>query len=335
MKKYLLIGAVVVSIVGLVWFSKRSDEVLSEAKEKPNQEAQASQKDSKNISISQLRAEPLEIKQLDKAPAELPATEASCRAFHEELATTSMNLLKDKINKGIFTFPKNCQSVETQDKWVKDFYANCSSQPINQENCNRSLSLYRSKWIDLLTKDQTDYMNMDMKLLVNKYLAQLGEFDGAPRSKELLKMGEALREREPEALSAHKAYIIAMMASSDIKKGPDFNSIHEAAKEALKIDPDDTQLHEAYLISEMDSKNYDSINEFVTAHPNSPPALYFQAAALRKLGDQKSALALAEKANELDPKHPRYAQLMEQFKKDPNSDKVSLTIGMTTNIDND
>lgn len=332
MKKYLLIVVVGISAIGLLWFSKKSKEARSE---KPTSERLSLPK-IRNQAFPKEKLDPFkgEAQAAGATPSAPVADEKSCHTFRENLVAMDVATLKSQVRAGSLKIMEGCEAWEVPSPLIPMIKEKCKSADIkDQEMCIGLMTFYRSLWMDKMTQNQKDYLTMDIGLLVNKIYAGFDESKSSAVDKaEFQKMTRALVDRHPYSIQAHKALIGSIIKSGvNDPKGFDYKAIEAAAIEAMKVNPDEGQVHEAYLLAQMQKKDAQKVNEFVTAHPHSPPALYAQAYFLWKDGDHTSPLALLDKAIELAPNDPRFKTLREQMK---NGGKdMQMNFNVNSNLD--
>jgi hypothetical protein len=255
-----------------------------------------------------------------------------CGELWQNLATISLQQLSEDLKRGVYRINAECEKYESQDDLVSKVYKACAydvdhGNLIDERSCLSSAVLYRAQWIDRMTSGQTDYKTMTLAMLSNKIIGRFGEMIKHPEQKtELLKMINALIEREPQMVNAYKAWIATEIPEIEKPNYP-VHEMRTMVQKALALNPKDAQLTEAYLFNEDRNGFPHRVDEFVQENPDSSYGYYYRAWNSWKNENREAALADLKKAVRLNPADTRMTRTLEDIEQGGKSEPFLFTMG--------
>lgn len=279
------------------------------------------------VKFSQVAAEPLPVAPV---PAESEAPlfvnhqmSEECESQRFELAKLGFDDFARQLREGFVGLSPHCGSFDAQVPFAASVYENCKlvepGQFANDGLCQGFLRLYRAYVVDQLSWNETNYANLPLPVLINKFLGRQMSQGGAAAA-ELRKMALEIQRLEPENPSTYK-----MLSSlSMMEGGADFAQGRAWVDEGLRRNPNDSQLQDAYFYLRANDAGFD-YNSVASASAH-PSARYYQASRALKNGDRALAESLLGSLMAQDPQNRKYQETRDRLMSgDPGAFRIEFT----------
>jgi hypothetical protein len=228
------------------------------------------------------------------------------------------------ISSGTESFIKNLEQNKTEDfsecldfiphaTAVKSYIQlTCKGQDGRfaiEGTCPISILFYRALLIDLQTKDDVNFSQMSLQVLLHKILGRMlqGEEVYLKSREQMMDMANNIKELEPNNPSTYKILSVIQMLTNP---GAD---ILPLVNEGLSHDPHDEHLRELWLYSHVQKEKFD-IADYASSHPLDDIATYYHADDLWKTGQLKLARRMVRELTQRFPENSRYKKTMETMK---------------------
>lgn len=222
----------------------------------------------------------------------------------------SLNCLKNSRYLKSEMMLKNC-AVLTQD------FGSIADEKKALAPCLDNFASYRAHVINEMTKGLTDYSHLETKILLNKLVALIENFD--PKNLATIEaIAKALAENEPNLYSAQKANLVAQTLKLTTE-GPDsanYDANVEEFKETLKhlehFDSEDPERVAANFLPDILKGDYqkfeNNLNDYVSRNGEDASTYYLRSGIAWKTLRVADAKSYLDTAIKLSPDNSIYLE---------------------------
>jgi hypothetical protein len=269
--------------------------------------------------------------------------------WHEFVAVTPEDwILQARGQSNVFD-PRCMAVLEAMisDKSPLDTLLKCISQ-IDQEDrsgkpsrsCIEAALMARALVIESLFSGNVDFANQSEEVLLNRVMAGFLLQQQTPEKiGQLIQMTDAQIEKDADSYPANKARAsLLFMQQASFNTG-DQNLIDQALARCADLNPDDAEIQEAKIAlpvlfgkpNEMRSR----AEEFFSADPENPVALYFRAGSFWESGNVQEATATFERIVNSGTSNPRYKNTLDKIRLATPKEKGHFSVSMSINLLNE
>jgi tetratricopeptide (TPR) repeat protein len=284
-------------------------------------------KSPKENKIAPLPVKPVKLSKLATSPIPMKVNlpEDLCRSQWETLISAGpydfLKTVKEKPSAELLHCLNSLPETKNTSANIETYCNPNNKEKFNENFCVSSLYMYRAVLIDLNTKNEIDYANMPLPVLLNKIMSLIIQGDEVinKNKSQLKNMALAAKDMDPNNPSSYKTLAMVDLISDNLKEA------NEWSDEGLKLDPYDKDLKEAYLttLAKTDKQKFE---EYLSANPNDDMALYNEAYLSWKSGkldDSKSTLRELIKAH---PKTAKYKDTLKMLEANSSTTPFSMSV---------
>lgn len=274
-------------------------------------------------SLKEILNEPLQVRRFEFTKGAAPV----CMEFWRQVVHTRLNAWLREVDEMGWQRPEECDEDEpgilsalARGVQLACFKRHSDRKAFEQQACHQALFSYRVKLADGLTREQKNFLDMQLALLVTKLVAdQLGrdESERAPLT-DFWSMVDALERREPEWFPMRKLLVISLFHRQRQEDDADLKAqigenLTRQLEGATAMNQQDEKILEVELLRQagMGEEGSSEIEKFATQYAGFALAQYHWASVLCKQGRRPECLAALEKAVSLKPDDARFRESLE------------------------